>query len=314
MPVRLRIVLFWNYNSVMATVRTLTRHEWQAARDAYLTRVGSWAKDRVWRSARQIKHPVYDFLFEYYSNKPGYLMRWTPGVGVQLVGMAREELDWGSDYVPSDSGFELDAKTFPQHRYDYLDWAIRYLESTANREPFYGCFGLHEWAMVYQESDVRHRRVPLRLTATQTNDVVTDGVLRCSHYDAFRFFTPAAVPQNRVQLRREISTDHDQPACVHVNMDLYKFAYKIAPFVSSEAVADAFELAIAARELDMRASPYDLREFGFAPVAIETREGREEYVTHQREIARRGVAVRAKVLGEYQRLREAVQSKSTMQI
>ena len=64
----------------------------------------------------------------------------------------------------------------------------------------------------------------------------------------------------------------------------------------------------------MRASPYDLREFGFTPIAIETREGREEYVTHQREIARRGVAVRARVLGEYQRLRGVLQSTSTMQI
>ena len=47
----------------------------------------------------------------------------------------------------------------------------------------------------------------------------------------------------------------DQRGCVHVTMDLYRYAYKIAPWVRAELIADAFELAWRARELDMRASP-----------------------------------------------------------
>ncbi len=70
-------------------------------------------------------------------------------------------------------------------------------------------------------------------------------------------------------MTRAATTDHDQPGCIHVNMDLYRFAYKIAPFCPSELVADAFDLARAAREVDMRASPYDLSGYGFAPLRIE---------------------------------------------
>ena len=47
------------------------------------------------------------------------------------------------------------------------------------------------------------------------------------------------------------------------------------PLVESGLVLDCLELAADARVLDMRASPYDLRDFGFAPIAIETRPARE---------------------------------------
>ena len=86
-------------------------------------------------------------------------------------------------------------------------------------------------------------------------------------------------------------------------MDLYKFAFKFAPFASSGVLADAFELAVAARELDMRASPYDLTGLGFAPIAVETRAGRDEYAEGQREIHRRSAPVREKLLAELGRIR-----------
>jgi hypothetical protein len=156
--------------------------------------------------------------------------------------------------------------------------------------------------MVYRDENVRHGAVPLRLSRAETDAVVEAGGVRCTHYDAFRFFTPDAVPLNRVELRREATADHDQPACLHVAMDLYKFTFVIAPYSSAEVVADGFELAVAAREVDMRASPYDLAAFGFAPIRIETRDGREEYVTHQKEIARRARPVRERLLAEYRRL------------
>ena len=105
-----------------------------------------------------------------------------------------------------------------------------------------------------------------------------------------------------MQLTRQLTTDHDQPGCVHVNMDLYRFAFKIAPFCPSDVVADAFELAVAAREVDMRASPYDLSGYGFPPIRIETREGREEYVELQRDLAHRGTPVRERLLGVYRGL------------
>ena len=52
-------------------------------------------------------------------------------------------------------------------------------------------------------------------------------------------------------------------------MDLYKWAYKFYPWTPSDLIADAFELAVEIREIDMRASPYDLGVYGFEPITIE---------------------------------------------
>ena len=96
-----------------------------------------------------------------------------------------------------------------------------------------------------------------------------------------------------------------QIAQTHALIRLDGFAYKIAPFCPSELVAEAFELARAAREVDMRASPYDLRGYGFAPIAIETRPGREEYVEHQRCLAALAQPIRERILEVYRHLRAA---------
>ena len=61
-------------------------------------------------------------------------------------------------------------------------------------------------------------------------------------------------------------------------MDLYKWACKLTPLVASDLVMDCLELAADARVLDMRASPYDLRGYGFGVIAIETPAGRAEYI------------------------------------
>ncbi len=259
------------------------------------------ADERTRRMARQERHPVYDFLFEYYSFRPAHLLRWTPGFGVHLEGATRDDIAW-SEFVASDSGLSLPASAFPEHRVPYLRWAVAYLEAVLAREPSFACLGLHEWAMVYRDPAVRHPYVPLRLSRAATDAVVDSQALRCTHYDAFRFFTPAATPRNRWALTRAMTTEHDQPGCIHANMDLYRFAYKIAPFCPSDVVGDAFELARAAREVDMRASPYDLSAYGFAPLKIELRTGREEYAELQRELAVRARTVRERVLVVYREL------------
>src|SRR5205823_1773288 len=117
------------------------------------------------------------------------------------------------------------------------------------------------------------------------------------------FFTPAAAPRNRHRLTRDATDRIDQRGCVHVTMDLYKYAYKIAPWVSAELIADAFDLAWRARQLDMRASPYDLTALGFDPIRIETPDGKEEYVHGQRELAEAAVPVRERLIAAYRRLR-----------
>ena len=183
-----------------------------------------------------------------------------------------------------------------------MRWALQYLEGIAKRPAQYGCFGLHEWAMVYRASDVRHSRTPLRLSADAIAAAVEAEELCCTHFDAFRFFTAAATPRNRDQLSRESTDRFDQRGCVHVTMDLYRYAHKISPWASGELVADSFLLAWKARELDMRASPYDLREFGLTPIPIETQSGKEEYVACQQVLAQEAIPIRERLIGEYEKL------------
>ena len=79
-------------------------------------------------------------------------------------------------------------------------------------------------------------------------------------------------------------------------MDLYRIAYRLTPFVESTIVLDAFELAHAVRQVDMRASPYDLRELGLEPIRVEEPAGKAEYVRHQRAFTERAAPLRARLL------------------
>ncbi len=278
---------------------TLPAAAWSARRAAHAERLRPFVDAHLQRRARGAKHPAHDFLFEYYSFRPSQLVRWSPGVGVVLEGATPADLDWPHHFEPTVGGMTLPAARFPAHRRGYLRWAIDYLEAVAARPPHAGCWGLHEWAMVYRTADVRHARTPLRLAPAVIDATVEALGPTCTHYDAFRFFTPAAVPLNRHALERRTSIRFDQPGCVHVTMDLYKFAYKIAPFAPAELTADAFLLACDARTFDMRASPYDLRADGLEPIAIETPDGRTEYAEAQRDLTRRAAPLRERLLAAY---------------
>ena len=95
--------------------------------------------------------------------------------------------------------------------------------------------------------------MPLRLGTEGTDAVVESHRIGCSHFDAFRFFTPTARPLNTLQPGRDDRPDFEQPGCLHAGMDLYKHAFRLSPLVPSELVLACFELASDIRELDMRA-------------------------------------------------------------
>ena len=67
-------------------------------------------------------------------------------------------------------------------------------------------------------------------------------------------------------------------------------------------MAKAFLLALEGRELDMRASPYDLKDEGFAPICIETEEGRKQYQKEQQHYAERTTGLRKELLAFCERL------------
>jgi hypothetical protein len=187
----------------------------------------------------------------------------------------------------------VDTARLLARRGESIAWIRGLLARTAAREPQLGCFGLHEWAMVYRQSpgQVRHDAWPLRLGADGTAQVVEEQRIRCSHFDAYRFFTPAARPLNTLRPDRRRQPEFEQPGCLHANMDLYKWAYKLGPLVPAELVADCFALARAIRELDMRASPYDLTALGYEPVRIESPDGRRAYAERQRGYSRLAVGL-----------------------
>jgi hypothetical protein len=178
------------------------------------------------------------------------------------------------------------------------------LSATAGRTPNFGCFGMHEWAMVYRlaEDETRHADWPLRLGPEGTDVVVESHRIACSHFDAYRFFTAPAHPLNTLSPTSADRPAFEQPACLHAGMDLYKHAFRLTPMIGSDLVADCFELARDIRELDMRAAPYDLADLGFEPIRVETAEGKQEYAAAQRGFAERGAPLRARLLAECGRL------------
>jgi hypothetical protein len=284
----------------------LPEEEWRPRAAAHAARLARWTAPHQRRRQEGRTHPVLDFLFTYYSHPPGRLLRWHPGAGAALAGpAAAERLSWpfhtevaavGPDGRRG-TGVGLDAGAFLDSRGELLERTADLLRATASRPPALGCFGLHEWAMVYRPGpgEVRHA-LPLRLGEEGTAAVVDRSRVRCSHVDAYRFFSRRARPLNELTPTRATQRDLEQPGCLHATMDLYKWAYKLAPAVPGELVADCFELAADVRELDMRASPYDLRDHGYEPVAVETAEGRAAYVAAQRGFAARGAVLRARLL------------------
>ncbi|GAA3806715.1 3-methyladenine DNA glycosylase [Nocardioides panacisoli] len=249
---------------------------------AHRARVDAYVDPHLARRAEGAKHPVFDFLFTYYSFRPSQLRRWTPGYG-------------------------LDPAVTDEHvaaRRPLIESLHRLLTATAARTPHFGCFGLHEWAMVYRltEDQTRHADWPLRLGPAGTDQVVESHRIACSHFDAYRFFTTPARPLNTLSPGRDDRPAFEQPACFHAGMDLYKHAFRLWPLVSSDLVMDCFELAWDIRVMDMRAAPYDLADLGFEPVRIETPEGKQEYVAAQRAFADRAAPLRGRLIGECERL------------
>lgn len=250
------------------------------------------------RRERGEGHPVWDFLYEYYAFRPGHCFRWSPGPGVLLEGADAARMVPQGMWTAHPEGAWLDPATTPAQRRDGWAWTLKLLERTAERPPVFACGGLHEWAMVYR-GERRHRQVPLRLPEEELAAFVESQPITCSHYDAFRFFTPAARPLNRLQPQSTTRLELEQRGCLHVNMDLYKWATRLAPWLEGELLLDCLELARAAREVDMRASPYDLRSYGLEPIRMETAEGRAAFAAAQMDLAERAQPLRARLIAAY---------------
>ena len=208
------------------------RGEWRPLADAHAARVDAFVEPHLARRAVRVKHPVHDFLFTYYSQRPAQLRRWHPGYGVALAD------------APEYAGLKGLRRDGDRHAREYVDsqapllrgGSADLLRATEPAARALGCFGLHEWAMVYRQSpdEIRHNDWPLRLGSAGTDEVVESHQVKCSHFDAFRFFTPSrARPQHVLQPGRDDRPAYEQPGCLHAGMDLYKHAFRLTPMISS---------------------------------------------------------------------------------
>lgn len=255
--------------------------EYVARTAAHRARVAPQAEAWVHRRSRAQKHPVWDFLFTYYNFSQNKLLTWVPSVFDQ-------EITSGSFEWPP----------FEERNVRQAQWIVQLCENVMGKPARLNCHGLHEWAMVYRQSaeEIRHNACALRMPPDELARFVESQPICCTHYDAYRFFTPAARPLNMLQPVLDTRQEMEQPGCLHANMDLYKWAYKLWPWIGSDLVADAFEVAVAGREMDMRASPYNLAEYGLEPIRIETEQGRAGYRRKQERIAKLAEPVRIKLL------------------
>ena len=286
-------------------VETLPPATWRARAAAHEARLAPYVEPHLARRGRGERHPVHDFLFSYYSQRPAQLLRWHPGFGVRLLDApSYDGLKGYADGAVSGS--------FVASRRPLLEATHRLLVATASRPAHTGCFGLHEWAMVYRSSGssdgTRHPQ-PLRLGGDGTDTVVESHRIACSHFDAFRFFTDDARPRNTLSPGPDDRNDFEQPGCLHAGMDLYKHAFRLTPMIGSDLVADCFELAWDIRVLDMRAAPYDMTGVvldptgePWTPVRIETPEGKRAYADQQRRFADRAAPLREALVRECERL------------
>jgi hypothetical protein len=285
-------------NTSLCDPQVLTPEAWHAHAQVHLERVQRWTVPHRERRSRREPHPVYDFLFQYYMYSPAKLEAWHPGAGEVLAdspeGRVRFAPPW---YRAKDGLIGHDLSVLSDEDLDQQRSVVDLLVSTQRQPANLGCFGVHEWAMVYGGHEVRHSQTaPLRLSQRKVDDFVESRPVVCSHFDAFRFFAPKAKPLNRMELEWSTRHEVEQPGCIHANMDLYRWAYGAMPWIGSDLLWQTFELATELRVLDMQASPYDLEAFGLEPVRVETPEGRVEYRLRQGKLSERAGVLREKLI------------------
>ena len=275
------------------------------------------------------KSPVYNFLHVYYRYSVMDLLAYSPGVNIRLEGCRESDIKHGavsfdsvykgempilsSKYLNTDesgSFYGISSENIKSVKAFDMSAMIHsklVLEKTISKPPFYACFGLHEWAMMYSGGKgatplPRHQSgLDLRVKQ-ETIDAVVEGGVRCTHFDAFRFFHPQAKLMNIVNpISKSMQPDMEQPGCVHANMDLFKHAYTAYPLIDADLLRDCLRIAIAARKIDMRASPYSVSHIAGCEEAIcvETVEGRKVYATEQEALANIAMPVRQRLLEAY---------------
>ena len=173
------------------------------------------------------------------------------------------------------------------------------------RPAFSGCFGLHEWAMVYRDDAARGTRCPLRLGQAGTDAVVEAHPIRCTplrrvpvlHAARRRPQPPAADPG-------DASPSWSSRAACTPAMDLYKWAYKLSPADPGRAGRRLLR-AGRARSASWTCGPRPTTCARTATSRSRSRRprARPQYVAAQRGFAERGAVLRQRLIDVCDRAR-----------
>ena len=191
---------------------------WKSLQTQHEEKVEALVGNYLIERSQHKKNPVMDFLFQYYAFRPSMLKRWSPGFGVKLEFTDKNDLPDFDELIVQDNEAWISLDGFPEHRIRSTKWILEMLKSTQSRRPSFGCFGMHEWAMVYKAEKPRHDQVPLRMEPEELATFVESRPLLCTHFDAFRFFTKPAQPMNRFELSREKFADSEQPGSLQMGV------------------------------------------------------------------------------------------------
>ena len=208
-------------------------------------------------------HPIYNFMHTYYRYSAEELKLFTPGANSPLDVLSPTDsvllhplfqhsvssrASSSSSAVPplaappaSTVEYRFPKTLSPEGRFGWIQMAKArdVLKSAASlNPPNFGCFGLHEWAMLYKGAAPKQPGLGLRVSQS-TIDAMVEGGVKCSHYDAFRFFHQDAKQFNAVSLVRETQASFEQAACIHVTMDLFKWSHKIYPPPQDARISDS---------------------------------------------------------------------------
>ena len=88
----------------MPDVVVLDEDDWLTRAAAHRADVEALTADHQRRAQRGEAHPVWDFLFTYYSLRPRQLRVWHPGYDVALAGPAAAEYLARTGYVATPAG------------------------------------------------------------------------------------------------------------------------------------------------------------------------------------------------------------------
>ena len=160
----------WRTTLEATAAEVLSAADWHARAAAHAGARRRASSPRTWPAGATAQaHPVHDFLFTYYSQRPAQLRRWHPGFGVALAD-AEERAAWKGYAVDRLDRLGVARASSPRRR-PWCPRRSRCCSATAARPANFGCFGLHEWAMVHRlsEDTTRHPDWPLRLGPAGTD-------------------------------------------------------------------------------------------------------------------------------------------------